>query len=199
MKTLFATIVVLQCCLSATAQITTSISPSKTEFLVGEPILFETVLTNSGTKSVRIGLDELNGECTPYTISLINLKNQSEQSSRIIYTGVHAYSCLESWLDLKKGQELKERIYINRRLQPGTYSIDVERRGQPSVESSFIVQISRSDNPADVTRALSPYISAVRSADWIIRRDAAAGAIGWLRPAARGNARSDAQRSSVSA
>jgi HEAT repeats len=175
MKTLFATsIVVLQCCLNATGQVTTSISLSKTEFLVGEPIRLETILTNSGTKSVRIFRNDLNSECTPYTISLLNLKNQSEQSSRIIHTGVHAYSCLGSWLDLKKGQQLKERIYINRRLQPGMYSIHVERWGETNAESNFIVQISRSDNPADVTRALAPYISAVQSPDWRIRRDAAA-------------------------
>jgi hypothetical protein len=78
------------------------------------------------------------------------------------------------WLDLKKGQELRERIYINRRLEPGTYSVHIERRGETNAESSFIVQISRSDNPANVTHALGSYISAVQSPDWRIRRDAAA-------------------------
>lgn len=175
MKTLLATsIVVVQCCLNAAGQITTSISPSKTEFLVGEPIRLETVLTNLGAKSVRILSNDLNSECTPYTISLSNLQSQSEESSRIIYTGVHDHSCLGRWLDLKKGQELKERIYINRRLQPGAYSIDVKRSGKTNAESSFIVRISHSDSPADVTRALAPYISAVQSLDWRIRRDAAA-------------------------
>jgi hypothetical protein len=175
MKTLLIiSVALIQCCLNATGQITTSVSLSKTEFLVGEPIRLETVLTNSGTRSIRIGLNDLNSECTPYTISLVNLQSQSEESSRIIHTGVHDLSGLESWLDLKKGQELRERIYINRRLQPGTYSIHVERRGQPSTESSFIVQISRSDNPAEVTRTLGPYISAAQSPDRMIRRDAAA-------------------------
>jgi hypothetical protein len=68
MRTLFIAIAVLQCGLNTFGQVDASVSLPKTEFLIGEPIRLEIVLTNPGTKSIRMGLDDLNSECTPYTV-----------------------------------------------------------------------------------------------------------------------------------